>query len=132
MISIVDDDAIVRDATLNLVRSLGFTGATFASAEEFLESDRVNNTACLIADVQLPGLSGIELQTRLRTQGNPTPVIFITGFPEARIRAQALDAGAIGFLSKPYDAETLIDCLDKALCPDCARTLNECPPDGSR
>jgi FixJ family two-component response regulator len=75
----------------------------------------VNHTACLIADVQLPGLSGIELQTRLRTVGNQTPVIFMTAFPEVRIQAQALDAGAIGFLSKPYDADSLIDCIDKAL-----------------
>jgi FixJ family two-component response regulator len=115
MISIVDDDAIVREATLNLVRSHGLTGAAFASAEEFLGSDNMNHTACLIADVQLPGLSGIELQTRLRTDGNQTPVIFITAFPEARIQAQALDAGAVGFLSKPYDADSLIDCIDKAL-----------------
>src|SRR6267154_6559856 len=115
MISIVDDDAIVREATLSLVRSHGFTGVTFASAEEFLHSDCVNDTSCLIADVQLPGLSGIELQIRLRAEGSRIPVIVMTAFPDARIRVQALDAGAVAFLSKPCDIEALIDCLDRAL-----------------
>jgi len=115
MISIVDDDAIVREATLSLVRSHGFTGVTFASAEEFLHSDCVNDTACLIADVQLPGLSGIELQTRLRAEGSRIPVIMITAYPEAGVRARALDAGAIAFLKKPYDTDSLMDCLDRAL-----------------
>ena len=115
MISIVDDDAIVREATLSLVRSLGFTGVTFASAEDFLHSDCVTDTACLIADVHLPGLSGIELQIRLRAEGSRIPVIMMTAYPEARTRARALDAGAIAFLSKPYDTNSLIDCLDRAL-----------------
>jgi len=115
MISIVDDDAGVREATLSLVRSLGFAGVTFGSAEEFLDSDCVNDTSCLIADVHLPGLSGIELQARLRAGGSRIPVIVMTAFPEARTRARALDAGAFGFLSKPYDANSLIDCLDRAL-----------------
>jgi len=115
MISIVDDDVIVREATLSLVRALGFTGVTFASAEEFLHSDCVNDTSCLIADVQLPGLSGIELQIRLRAEGSRIPVIVMTAFPDARIRVQALDAGAVAFLSKPCDIEALIDCLDRAL-----------------
>ena len=115
MISIVDDDVIVREATLSLVRALGFTAVTFASAEEFLHSDCVNDTSCLIADVQLPGLSGIELQIRLRAEGSRIPVIVMTAFPDARIRVQALDAGAVAFLSKPCDIEALIDCLDRAL-----------------
>jgi FixJ family two-component response regulator len=115
MISIVDDDASVREATANLIRSLGFAAADFASAEDFLKSDRVDDTACLIADVQLPGLSGIELQQQLRDDGNMIPVIFITAYPDERIRRSALAAGAIGFLSKPHDADTLMDCLKKAL-----------------
>ena len=109
MISIVDDDPSVREATKGLVRSLGYGAAAFASAEDFLQSDQVNDTACLITDVQMPGLSGVELQSRLIAQGNCTPIIFITAFPEQRIRARALEAGAVGFLSKPFDEDCLIE-----------------------
>jgi FixJ family two-component response regulator len=115
VISIVDDDPVVRDATANLLRSLGLASTKFASAEDFLNSDRVDGTACLISDVRLPGLSGIDLQTRLRAEGRTTPVIFITAFPDERVRMRALAGGATGFLGKPYDADSLIDCLDKAL-----------------
>jgi FixJ family two-component response regulator len=115
MISILDDDESVREATKGLVRSLGYAAATFASAEEFLESDRLHDTSCLIADVQMPGLSGVELQDRLTAAGNRTPIIFVTAFPEERIRARALAGGACGFLSKPFSDESLIGCLDKAL-----------------
>ena len=118
MISIVDDDASVREATRGLVRSLGYRAATFGSAEEFLTSERVHDTSCLIADVQMPGLSGLELQSHLIAEGHPMPMIFITAFPEARVRTQALEAGAFGFLSKPFDEENLIACLDKALTKD--------------
>jgi FixJ family two-component response regulator len=117
MISIVDDDAAVREATQDLVRSLGYSAATFASAEEFLGSDQVGATACLIADVQMPGLSGIDLQERLLAQGRKTPIIFVTAFPDERTRKRALGAGAIGFLSKPCREELLIGCLQKALQP---------------
>jgi FixJ family two-component response regulator len=115
MISIVDDDASVREATQVLVRSLGYNAIAFASAEEFLQSERVHDTSCLITDVQMPGLSGVELQSLLVARGHRTPIIFITAFPEERIRARALQAGAVGFLSKPFDEEHLIDCLDQAL-----------------
>lgn len=115
VISIVDDDPLVREATSNLVRSLGLAAAAFGSAEEFLASDRLTDTACLIADVQLPGVNGLELQHRLRAGGHRTPVVFITAFPNEGARTSALDAGAIGFLGKPYDAERLIDCLAEAL-----------------
>jgi FixJ family two-component response regulator len=115
MISILDDDESVREATKGLVRSLGYAAATFASAEEFLQSDRIHDTSCLIADVQMPGLSGVELQDRLTEAGNSTPIIFVTAFPEERIRARALAGGACGFLSKPFSDESLIGCLVKAL-----------------
>ena len=115
MISIVDDDPSFRDATRRLVKSLGYGADTFASAEDFLQSDRVNDTSCLILDVNMPGLSGIELQSHLTAQGNRTPIIFITAAPEETIRAKALKAGAIGFLSKPFKEECLIDHLDAAL-----------------
>ena len=115
MISIVDDDESVREATNALVRSLGYAAATFASAEEFLDSDRVHATSCVIADVQMPGLSGIDLQHRLLDQGLHVPIIFVTAFPDERTRRRALDAGAIDFLSKPWSDEQLISCLDMAL-----------------
>ena len=115
VISIIDDDESVRLGTKRLVRSLGFIGHTFASADEFLQSSCLNETSCVIADVQMPGISGVELQRRLIAEGNPTPVILITAFPNDRIRTQALDAGAICFLSKPFDGPTLIQCLDTAL-----------------
>ena len=115
MISIVDDDAAGREATQVLVRSLGYDAMTFASAEDFLRSERVRDTSCLITDVQMPGLSGIELQSLLLARGHRTPIIFVTAFPEERTRARALQAGAVGFLRKPLDEEHLIDCLDQAL-----------------
>ena len=115
VISIVDDDPSVREATKGLVRSLGYGAAAFASAEDFLQSDQVNDTACLITDVQMPGLSGVELQSRLIAQGNCTPIIFITAFPEQRIRTRALEAGAVGFLSKPFDEDCLIEYIHAAL-----------------
>ena len=115
MISIIDDDPFVRAATDGLVRSLGYRAATFASAEDYLQSDRVNDTSCVITDVQMPGLSGVELQSVLHARGNCTPMIFITAFPEEKVRRRVLDAGAIGFLSKPFDDEQLIDHLQTAL-----------------
>jgi FixJ family two-component response regulator len=115
MISIIDDDPFVRAATDGLVRSLGYRAATFASAEEYLQSDRINDTSCVITDVQMPGLSGVELQSQLIARGNCTPMIFITAFPEEKVRRRVLEAGAIGFLSKPFDDEQLIEHLQTAL-----------------
>ena len=118
VISIVDDDESVREATKGLVRSLGYVAATFASGEEFLNSGRVNDTSCLITDVQMPGLDGLELQSRLTAMGRHVPIIFVTAFPQERIRARALKAGAFGFLSKPFSDASLIACLDRALAED--------------
>ena len=115
MISIVDDDKSIREAAKRLVRSLGFESATFASAEEFLESGRLCDTACLITDVQMSGMSGVDLQSHLRQNGHRTPVIFVTAFPDETTRERALGGGAIGFLSKPFSEDNLIACLDKAL-----------------
>ena len=115
LISIVDDDESQRESTKGLVRSLGYQAATFASAEEFLRSDSVDNTSCLITDVQMPGLSGIELQRGLIARGVEMPTIFITAFPEEGTRLRALTAGAFGYLGKPFSEESLIKCLDKAL-----------------
>jgi CheY-like chemotaxis protein len=115
VISIIDDDASVRAASDNLLTSLGYAVYTFVSAEEFLRSTHLNDTSCVIADVQMPGMSGVDLQARLLTQGYRVPFIFMTAFPEETIRARALKAGAICFLTKPFDRLTLIGCLDAAL-----------------
>ena len=115
MISGVDDDEAVRTAARRLLGSLGYAAVTFASAEEFLQSGRLHETVCLIADVQMPGMSGIDLQNHLIAAGDTTPVIFVTAFPEDRLRERALDAGAVGFLTKPFSKESLVACLDKAL-----------------
>jgi FixJ family two-component response regulator len=115
LISIIDDDESVRIATRSLVRSLGFTAHTFASAVDFLKSDSVKVSSCIITDIQMPGLSGVELQRRLIAQGNHTSIIFITAFPDDATRKRVLEAGAICFLTKPFDGESLIQCLDSAL-----------------
>jgi FixJ family two-component response regulator len=113
--SIVDDDESVRIATKSLLGSLGWRVHTFASAEEFLHSPSVNDTSCLIVDMQMPGMNGIELQRALRNGGYTTSIVFITAFPDERIAARALRRGALGFLTKPFDENSLIECLERAL-----------------
>jgi FixJ family two-component response regulator len=115
LISIIDDDRSVREAIQGLIRSLGYATAAFGSAEEYLDSGRIDDTACIITDLQMPGLSGIDLQRRLLADGHDTPIIFVTAFPSDRLRRHALDAGAFGFLSKPFNEASLIACIDKAL-----------------
>jgi|SRR5580692_11576505 FixJ family two-component response regulator len=115
VISIVDDDESIREATRSLVRSLGYDAATFCSAEEFLSSGKINRTTCLITDVNMPGLSGVELQDRLIADGHCLPVIFITAFPDARLRIKALKAGAVGYLNKPFSEDRLIEYLNTAI-----------------
>lgn len=114
VISIVDDDASVRVATENLLTSLGYIVHTFASAEEFLRSPHLHDTSCVIADVQMPGMSGVELQAILLDRGHRLPFIFITAFPGETVRAQVLKAGAICLLTKPFDRLALIKSLDTA------------------
>jgi FixJ family two-component response regulator len=125
MISIVDDDESIREATKCLVRSLGYEAATFCSAEEFLGSGRVKLTACLITDVQMPGLSGVELQDRMIADGHRVPVIFITAFPDERIRRRVFQAGAIGFLDKPFSEDQLIEHLNVAMKRDGAGSAGQ-------
>jgi FixJ family two-component response regulator len=115
VIAIVDDDESFLQATISFVRSLGYSAAAFPSADAFLNSNAVENTDCLITDLQMPGMSGIELQNYLLAQGNRVPVIFVTAFPETDARGDALRAGAVGFLGKPFGDENLISCLNKAL-----------------
>lgn len=120
VISIVDDDESVREATKGLLEARGYSAETFSGAEEFLRSGHLQDTCCLITDVRMPGLNGIELQRRLLDIGHRIPVIFITARHDERTRQRALQAGACGFLSKPFSEEGLIQCLVAALRPAAA------------
>jgi FixJ family two-component response regulator len=114
-IAIIDDDEWVRASTSSLVRSYGYTVRTFASAEEFLQSRHLSDTSCVISDVRMPGMSGVELHAHLLSRGHRMPFIFITAFPDESNLARAMDAGAIGFLGKPFDESRLVGCLKAAL-----------------
>jgi FixJ family two-component response regulator len=117
LISIVDDDDLTRAAIEDLVRSLGFSARTFASAESFLQSSSVPETRCLILDIQMPNMSGVELQNHLSRSGFDIPIVFITAHPDETVRARALNAGAVCFLHKPLDLRgpRLVDCIYAAL-----------------
>ena len=115
VIAIVDDDESFRRAIASFIRSLGYGAAAFDSAEALLESGQIQNIDCLITDLQMSGMTGIELQDRLIAQGSRLPIIFITAFPGIKARAQALAAGAIGFLAKPFDDQKLVAFLNEAL-----------------
>ena len=117
LISIVDDDDLSRASMEDLVRSLGFSARTFDSARAFLQSTAVSETRCLILDVQMPEMSGIDLQDHLAQRSIDIPIIFITAFPDEATKARALNAGAICFLHKPLDLDgpRLVDCIYAAL-----------------
>lgn len=115
MISVIDDDASVRAATNNLLSSHGYLVHTFASAHEFLQSTHLGDSSCVVADVQMPIMSGLDLLTHLRARGNDAPFIFITAFPDESVRARAMKAGAICFLAKPFAGPALINCIETAL-----------------
>ena len=115
LISVVDDDQVVREATADLIEALGYEAITFASAEEFLDSGQLESTACLITDLQMPGIDGLELQRRLVATGYTTPMIFITAFPKEGARDNALQAGAVAFLVKPFEEASLISSIEMAL-----------------
>jgi FixJ family two-component response regulator len=127
VISIIDDDPSVRTATARLLRSMGFSAHAFASAQEFLSSPQLKETSCVIADVEMPGMNGVELQDYLVANGHPTPIIFITAFPHERVRERAMKAGAVDFLSKPFDEARLLECVEEAL----AKRRNAVPRHGS-
>ena len=114
LISIIDDDPLAGDGIRELVEALGYNAVTFTSAEHFLQSDLIAETTCLITDLQMPGLNGLELQETLRSSGYQTPIILITAHPNEKLRTRALEAGAVGFLSKPFDEGSLIECLTVA------------------
>ena len=115
LISVVDDDASVLSATVDLLDSVGLPCEAFPSAEAYLASGQVRSTSCLILDVSMPGVNGVELQRRLIEAGHSIPTIFITAFPEERTRAQAESHGAICYLRKPYRDEELLTCVRLAL-----------------
>ena len=115
MIAIVDNDDAMRDAVASLVRALGYDTATFGSAEAFLNYDQIGGTSCLVTDLHMPGLSGLDLQDRLIAQGHRFPIILITGYPDENVRVRAMKSGALAFLSKPINHHHLIDHLEKAL-----------------
>ncbi|WP_194473508.1 response regulator transcription factor [Bradyrhizobium sp. CCBAU 51753] len=115
VISVVDNDASVRAATENLLKSRGYIAQIFASAEELLRSPQLDETSCVITDVQMSAMSGLELLAEMRTRGYDAPFVFITAFPDDRVRASALGAGAIGFLAKPFAGQALIERLETAL-----------------
>jgi FixJ family two-component response regulator len=117
VISIIDDDELVRDAVRDLVRSLGYDAKAFASAEDYLRSDSLWASSCLITDLQMPGMGGAELQDRLIAEGNPTPIIFITAYFDEKVRSRVLKAGGCGFFKKPLDETAFVQCLEKALKP---------------
>src|SRR6476659_4287885 len=114
-VAIVDDDDLMRSALQGLLKEAGFSARAFVSAEEFLGSDGHRQAACLIVDIRMPGMSVLELQARLNAEGIRIPTIFITAHGDARMRMQALRAGAVEFLNKPFDDEVLLDSLRAAL-----------------
>jgi len=114
-IAIIDDDGAVREAMKLFMRSLGYHTSTFGSADEFLNSEQVDDTSLLITDVQMPGLSGIELQDWLIARGHRIPIIFITAYSDENVRIRAMKAGALAFLIKPINCNQLADHLEKAL-----------------
>jgi FixJ family two-component response regulator len=115
LISVVDDDESVREAVGGLLKALGFDTKVFASAEDFLRSDHAANTACVITDVHMPAMSGLELQARVADEGHGVPFIFITAFPNDQIRARALKSGAVCFLNKPFTEADLVAGIRSAL-----------------
>jgi FixJ family two-component response regulator len=115
MISIVDDDSSVREATMDLLRAMGFMAKVFPCAEDFLASELRHNTSCLISDMRMPGMSGLELHNRLVEAGTPIPTILMTAFPNDRDKVSALQAGVVGYLTKPFNETELLGFIHSVL-----------------
>ena len=115
LIAIVDDDQSVQNALQDLIESEGLSARCFGSAEEFLESGAQHNAACLIVDIRMPGMSGLELQAKLNAERCRIPIIFITAHGDARMRVQAMRDGAVEFLTKPFDNAVLLETVQAAL-----------------
>jgi FixJ family two-component response regulator len=115
MVAIVDDDDLMRSALQGLLKSVGLPAQAFASAEEFLKSGQQHQVGCLVTDIRMPGMSGLELQAKLNADQCRIPTIFITAHGDEKMRMQALRAGAVEFLAKPFDDETLLESVRAAL-----------------
>ena len=115
LVAVVDDDALLRDALRRLLKASGFGAVSFESAENLLNSDRLPEIACLIADVRMPGMSGLELQAKLKAERCPIPIIFITAHGDTKMRIQAMCDGAAEFLTKPFDNTVLLELVHAAL-----------------
>ena len=115
LVAIVDDDDLFRRSLARLVRSAGFSVVTFGSAEDFLASADLDRAACAILDMRLPGMNGLDLQQRLIARPAPMPIVFVSAHDEGTMRANALRAGAVAFLNKPFDNSTLLDTLDRSI-----------------
>ena len=116
LVSIVDDDMSVREATVGLLESYGYATSAFASAEEFLQSGQLESTSCLVTDVRMPGVSGLDLQRQLLQAGHRIPTVVISAHQDEHVRVAALECGALGFLTKPVQEDSLIAYIEKALC----------------
>jgi FixJ family two-component response regulator len=115
IVCIIDDDASVRFAVERIVRSMDLTACAFDGCRDFLDSPQLLKTSCIVADVQMPGMTGLELQRTLKARGLAIPLIFITAYPDDKLRRQALDAGAVAFLHKPFLGTSIIECIERAL-----------------
>jgi FixJ family two-component response regulator len=115
LVAIVDDDDLMRSALQGMLKSVGLPSQAFTSAEEFLMSGQQHHTACLIADIRMPGMSGLDLQAKLNAEHCRIPTIFITAHGDTKMRMQALRAGAVEFLAKPFDDEVLLGSVRAAL-----------------
>jgi FixJ family two-component response regulator len=115
LVAIVDDDDLMRGALEGLLKAVGLRARAFSSAEEFLESGQPRETACLIADIRMPGMSGLELQAKLNADACRIPIVFITAHGDEKMRMQAMRAGAVEFLAKPFDDEALLESVRAAL-----------------
>jgi FixJ family two-component response regulator len=115
MVAVIEDDESYRVAVQRLLKSAGFSVHSFVSAEDFLNSGQQHQTGCLITDIQMPGISGLDLQSKLNSDHCPIPTIFITAHGDEKMRLQAMRAGAVKFLAKPFDGETLLEAVRVAL-----------------
>ena len=115
MVAIIEDDESYRGAVQRLLKSAGISAQCFGCAEDFLSSGMQNETGCLIADIRMPGMSGLDLQAKLNSDHHPIPTVFMTAHGDEKMRLQAMRAGAVKFLTKPFDGETLLEAIRVAL-----------------
>jgi FixJ family two-component response regulator len=115
LIAIVDDDQSMRDTTKDLLESAGFSAATFASAARLLKSRRLHRISCLIADMRMPNMTGLDLHQHLVASNHAIPTILMTAYPDERVRAQVMKANVVCYLTKPFEAEELLNCVSRAI-----------------